>query len=282
MGDPKSVSVPAVPADGPTVPVPAKPVWNSLEVAKILVSLVTPLAVLLVGYGLSSQASQVAAARERQERAREWRSQKQARDDAANREETLRLAGIQREDGLREAAEDRDDALRGDAVAREEAHIRDAEARDVAARRETLELARLSRILEKRIEIWDKVGPEIYGMLHRMAALQRKEEGSDAAGDAAERAAILDRLNKVDGTIDAYRSYFSGTFFRLYRGLQQDIRTALHTDQIKRGNSKCAYVGYDRLVELARRELALRTDPLMINFDKRDFPDCAWWQSTQG
>jgi hypothetical protein len=144
--------------------------WNSLEVARLIMASGTPLAIFVMGFVLTQQSARQAATREQAERAQAAAEQRRDRAAAAAvdrrirqetlaRDDALRRAGEARDDAIRRAADERDDALRAAAQERDLALRNDTIARDAAARRETVKLARLSTILQKRIEIWDRIGP---------------------------------------------------------------------------------------------------------------------------
>jgi hypothetical protein len=119
--------------------------WNSLEVAKLIMSSATPIMIFVMGYALTKQSA--------------------------------------------EQAEAREIALRNDATAR-----------DVAARRETIRLARLSTLLQKRIEIWDRLGPLLPALY------------SSLRSSPPDRAAARAQIEEVRRAWVPFTSYFPPKF----------------------------------------------------------------------
>lgn len=147
-------------------------VWNSLEIARLVMSAATPIAIFVMGYVLSQQSARQNADREKQAKAEAFardQSEKKAaalqasqlRTETLAREDALRRADAERDEAIRRAADARDDALRSAAEARDDALRRDAIAREEGNRRETLRLARIGKLFEKRGELWEQLGPKL-------------------------------------------------------------------------------------------------------------------------
>jgi hypothetical protein len=155
--------------------------WNSLEIAKLIMSSATPVMILFMGFILSQQSARQAEAREKLDREQAAVQQRHdreseaaanarvrretlARDDAIRRaaaaaEERTRLDTLARDDAIRRATEDRDDAIRRAGEARDAALRADTLAREATAGRESERLARLNNLIQKRAELWDHIGP---------------------------------------------------------------------------------------------------------------------------
>ncbi len=166
----------------PVEPQPPKPVWNSLEAAKIAVGIVTSLAVGYLGYVVTTANTD-----------RQFSYEKSLRDDAAARDKQVREEAARRDAAVRKEARDHQDKLAkdardSDATARREAaaaaqemsretFVRELELkqrsdiRDAAIRAEARSEARLSKIHDRRIKAWEELGPAAAKMV-------------DAAGDA--------------------------------------------------------------------------------------------------
>jgi hypothetical protein len=164
-----------------------KPVWNSLEVARLVMSSATPIAVLIMGSILSQQSARQAEGRQRQAAASA--AQEQARDREAVRiaDERVRKEAFSRDDALRRAAEERDDAIRRDSDARDLALRNDAIRREQAAARDTVNLARLTAVMQKRLELWESLGPALASLQLNLVSDQYDAERAQEQVESVRR-----------------------------------------------------------------------------------------------
>lgn len=259
---------------------PPKRTWNSLEVAKLIVSTGTAVAIAVIGGMLTYQASQERIAEDN----RKSLAESQEKRAVADQEERIRIAAEARDDALRKDAREREDTLRIAAEEREASLKREALARDREARDQAIETARLSKLIEKRIEIWDQVYPKLTKLYlavedeEKLASVedQQLREGLKSL-DEEFRTAIGDdpamTMDQIDSAATecwkVYASglpYFSGT---LTKAMREYIRFVYLRDPRKESDKPFGRNRrlYERLLSAATEDLALsrrslRTPPL--------------------
>lgn len=247
----------------PPPPEPKKPVWNSLEVTKLIMSAATPIAVFSMGYVLTQQSQRetqqranIAAAAERADRQR-------ADKRAAVEKDAERRRGEQ----LRAAAEADAERLRRDAIARDDALRREARAHELAARAQSVELARYTRKVEKRIELWDKLGPMLSAINEQTIvygyARARKPDIANS---------IFVKASEASRVFDAYQPYFSDQFARKFLEYMEQLggfRYGNFEDTPKALQAMADT--YVRLIAMAKRELALAPDTMADATQAPDF-----------
>jgi hypothetical protein len=134
----------------PTTNKAAKPIWNTLEVAKLVMSALTPIMIFAVGAYLSKLTTEQGVAREEQVRNEAQTLQKTLRDEADRRDEQIRRANQVRDDAIRADTQRRDDAIRTEGIRRQ---ISDKISQE--------RLADITSAIQKRAAIWDTLGPKI-------------------------------------------------------------------------------------------------------------------------
>ena len=202
--------------DAPSVE--PKPLWNSLEIAKIAVGALTP--ILLFSFGVVVTLSNTADQRV---------YEKQLRDDATAREEAARR--IARADAKsaseladRRALAARQEAFRQQTVLAENAAASEAalqvqaDERDARLRAESQRESRRNRILDRRMSVWNKAGPALNAAIDRL--LEVRSSNESAAKKVREVKAIEADMSTILVEISAYDSYFSEEFVDSARTLR--------------------------------------------------------------
>jgi len=144
----------------------SKGVWNTLEVAKLVLSAATPTALFVLGYIVSIQSQ------EREDAVREEAiaRAKEARIASAKREDQIRNEAIardlqrdeekqQREQEFRRQTFLSEKLLRQESAAREDAIRQASIAREKSNRQQDIERQNYQRLFDKRDEYWNKIYP---------------------------------------------------------------------------------------------------------------------------
>jgi hypothetical protein len=253
----------------PGEPEASRSPWNSLEVAKIVMSAATPLAVLAIGFLVTQQAArqekqekdrqaEAADNRERIAEAGRVAREAQVRNEMAARETEARQAAALLQRELRDLADERERQLRREGFAREKALRDEAFRREEAVRREGMALAQSSKLIERRIEFWDKLAPNLS---HVDRAIDRILVGQGTGED------VEGIFREGDDLFGLYRPYFSPKFETQYEQYKHRVRafvalasrsTTLKTLVVTDGlNSICR--GYVGLRNVAAIEVAQTT-----------------------
>ena len=209
-------------------PAPAKESpWTSLEVAKILVSAATPLAVFALGWVVTQSDRAERSAREQQSELRAGLRDKAVREEA--RRDSAFVRAEARKDGEQARREtfQRQAELEEQAFARDVVLKRETDLREGLRRREAADEARRNRILDRRLEVWARAGPElarleqlIDPLLQEFSIRPRRN-----SSDIAQRAET--HLENYIGLIEPFHSIFSPEFARANRRYTGDIRYLL-------------------------------------------------------
>ena len=201
--------------DQADVRVQRKSPWNSLEIAKLFMGLGTRLALFGLGFMVSNQAKKEAEAKE-QTAKRELREEKAGADvkrakseqEKRDLETRIRREASEFQRDLQDRALAREESLRREGFAREKALRDEAFGREQAVRRQALNLERTAKIVEKRIEFWDKLAL-------KLAEVDR------AIDDILLKRADMTKINVIfresDDLFGLYRPYFPPKFVEDYR-----------------------------------------------------------------
>ncbi|HYU95192.1 MAG TPA: hypothetical protein VE989_03415 [Sphingomicrobium sp.] len=192
-------------------PAPRKSLWTSLETAKFVASLATPFALLALSILVANQQRQ----QEELSRNAVEQTQRSAEAAAQKREAAIRQDGKQFQKMLQDAALDRDTALRREGFAREKAMRDEAFRREEAVRQHQLELARVSKLADKRIEFWEKMAPKL-------------DQIDVAIDDVLMKRGKPDQVSKLfrecENLFGLYKPYFSPKFVGDYLTYKQRIQ----------------------------------------------------------
>jgi hypothetical protein len=125
-------------------------------------------------------------------------------------------------------------------------------ARDDAIRRETREIVRYEKLIDKRVELWDKLAPELAYIWRHVRA--------HGHGIPLDNDDISRRVNETNNLIIAYEGYFSNDLIRAYN---QFIGSTLPVRSGDASKENIDELGkkYDRLVEVVRHELEIVREP---------------------
>ncbi|HET6941189.1 MAG TPA: hypothetical protein VFH89_03395 [Sphingomicrobium sp.] len=217
--------------------------WNSLEFAKVVMTLATPLALFFLGMTVSNrqrsddrklaETAQSALAQEKRENAAR---QSQAEADRIDREDRIRAESAKLQHELQDAALAREKDLRDEAFRREE-----------AVRVQQLELAKTSQLGEKRIEFWEKLAP-------KLAQIDR------AIDDILALKGNMDEVSKLfrecDDLFGLYRPYFSPDFSKDYLSYKE--KTRLFVDMLQTSGSLQGMVAHDGALQACNSYIRLR------------------------
>lgn len=249
-------------------------VWNSLERTKLGFSLVTPLAVLILGVVVQRTAIKEQVDREAAAEARAAGE----RRAALNREEVLRREGRAKEiEGRKETRQEarqardeafqREKALRAEAFAREKLLRLEADQRDEMRRGLDQERELTAKQLERKLGVWAEIAPTV---------TEIAKTSSKYVLDKTPTYEELDKLHVIvvdlRFKIEAYASYFSYQFNEAIDNFlinSSDLIKALGEYEERSKDSaeewKKATDLYDaqqswfqKLISITRDELALR------------------------
>jgi hypothetical protein len=226
----------------------------------------TPLAIFALGYLVTTTSTK--EARDREE---------QTKREATAREERIRADGIKRDDLLQEQARREAKTARDEAFARERALRLEGYSREEAARRSSVEReARLraeasieavqGRILERRLTIWNEIGPELETIRYDIAqASMRWWDNESMTQESLEK--WERKVIELYVRFDFYLPYFSETttsaFRRFYgstRNTLEIIRNFQFSESLKEQRDQVLYdMGNDyvRLTEAVREDLRI-------------------------
>jgi hypothetical protein len=201
-------------AGHPAVPEAKKPLWTSLEVAKLGISMLTPILIFSLGTLLAYQNKAA------EEALRNSSADKEAaaKADATRRDDALRAEGIARDNKIRDEAFERDRMLRGEGYARDQRLRDEAVARENALRGETEHAAKLAALYGKRAEFWEKFRPLLVDV-DRAVSMLRPNPKTDENQEILRVAQA--KLLEAEDLFEVYAPYFDNgklrTSLQLYR-----------------------------------------------------------------
>lgn len=188
--------------------------WTSLEIAKLVFSLATPFALFALAYFVSANekrqqthATELATAAVRA-------TQKAAEEAARRREDDVRKQTELFQEALQDEALTSEAALRAEGLAREKDMRDEAFRREEAVRRHQLELARVSRLAEKRIEFWEKLSPKLDQIDLAIEDVLMKRRKTEE---------VLMLFRDCENLFGLYKPYFSPKFVEDYLTYKQRI-----------------------------------------------------------
>jgi hypothetical protein len=188
--------------------------WTSLEIAKLAMSLATPLALFFLGVMVSEQqdtanAKRADAAQLRLDKKDEQAAKQQALAESSRiaREDKYRTESAQLERDLQEVAARREKALRDEAFRREE-----------AVRKQQLDLARISRLAQKQVEFWDKLAPMLSSINREYDRLLLR---------TGKQANVIEQFREIDELFALYDPYITPAFGDVYERYKGRVKGAL-------------------------------------------------------
>ncbi|MEA3035659.1 MAG: hypothetical protein QOH04_1424 [Sphingomonadales bacterium] len=243
------------PEQGPVsdAPEPASE-WTSLERAKLAVSAVTPISVLILGALITIGAAQRAEQREDDIRAAANVREDGLRARAAREAALSSAANAEREDSIRRQNQEREDRLKARAEAREDALRRESVAREAAIREQAVQIARYDRLVGKRMELWDRLAPKLMHVKMTLYGLA----SSCAEGVPCDRAAALAELNGVDGEMQIYHPYFTQSFVDKLGDFTRAARSDLEAGGVTMQDYFSRTKQYYELLRSVRDEFSLQ------------------------
>ena len=220
-------------------------VWNSLEVAKLVVGASTSIALALLGGVITWQGRAIDDRRHVEDTNRDDRLRREAVDrDTANK-----LLELRHSAELQAAARSYDQRVRNEARIQE-----------VRVRQQSAELQRYTMEVQKRSELWDKIGP-LLAQIHAQAAIRSTAAYGPAAtlGDRIPDEQVRAKLIEVTSDAIAYRPYFSEKFFDALRTYisTAELATQGYPDRSKASDDAPEDFEFEQLLRLAYVEMAL-------------------------
>lgn len=225
-------------ADPAAKPTPPKSPWNSLEVAKLIVSII----VCVVGALLVHTLTQERDAKAEQEkkdaaRAADVRLQAAAVEAKIRRNEDAAAAALAAEKIRADARDqikfngqlafDRERALQAEAFARDAAIRSQANSREDAIRAELSKSARDSKLIDRRVEIWSEIGPKINDIYAYIARVGRWKE--------LRAADVIQIKREIDRTAFTYRAFFSDEWQAAYEDFMNAAFDSYRGDGVNAG-----------------------------------------------
>jgi hypothetical protein len=233
--------------------------WNSLEVAKLLMAAATPLAIFLLGVAVSQSAEEQRTKRENEARTKLEQQENASRDaarraQAAAREEARRDAEFAREEARRDAQQAsqqafvRERALRAESDQRATLLRRESDLREAHLRSEAAVESRRNRLLDRRLELWERAAPDA-ATAHDAAAqiVRANQVGQDLA---MLRRDLVRSLSSYEAALAPYDGFFSTRFNTIRREFRMAV-TGFITALDNGGQMADAY----QLVDTSYREL---------------------------
>jgi hypothetical protein len=222
-------------------PEPRPSPWNSLEVARLVVTTLTPFAIFCAGAWISMEGRRHDEAIRQDSLARD----DQIRQEVAAREDQLRQDELHRDDLLRREAAEREAARRSEADARDERALRESRRRELTTNAQALASQRYMIQVQKRIESWDRLYPCVEDAY---SAARRSLAGSPPAAEAA------DPMARCNPIYAAGSAYFSSGFRQAYQGFAGTVARAAGRD----GVGEAALTGaFHALMGVAETDLAM-------------------------
>lgn len=203
--------------------------WNSLEIWKLVLAGLTPIAIFLLGLFVTLYSHKREDQIRDQARAEARLNAKEARlaeirlrDENRREQQRIRTDAVETERALRAEGAVVEAALRRESDARAAAVQRDSDAREAMLRREAGQQVRSNRILDKRIETWARAAPQLRRFNERMfelyrMVLQRHQAPASANVAAGFEAAIRETWaarDEVEELIVPFQAFFSDAFNR--------------------------------------------------------------------
>lgn len=214
----------------------------------------TPLALFGLGVLVSQQAKHQTDAQNQTERQRKDREatlklrlDEQIRNEAAVRLTQTENAAARLQRELRDVADRREQQLRREGFDREEALRNEAATREADVRRQTLALAQSSKLIDRRIEFWDKLAPRFVQIDRIVDRILVGESDADQLEAA---------FREVDDLFGLYRPYFSLRFESAYEDYETTIRFFL--DHAREPGGLQEMVVTDGVESICQRYFALR------------------------
>jgi hypothetical protein len=195
--------------------------WNSLEIARLIVAAATSLALFGLGYLVSLQNVE----REKGMRDEARADQFQAEFRSALRDALARREAKQDAQAAREVVFQHELAMRRESEAHDAIVRREMNERERSAHQESVNEARLDRILERRTEFWNSAAPVLLDVHNRirgayLAWSRLRAQRADPAQISREVRArlpeITSNMNRIRSIIDPNVGNFSQRFVQAY------------------------------------------------------------------
>ena len=229
--------------------------WNSLEIARIVMSAATPLALFALGFLVSQQAKHETEVENRAKLEREADAaknraeyEKQIRNERAAREEEAQRAATDLQLRLRDLADRREAERRREGFQHDKALRDEAFRYEEAVRREALQRGESEKINDRRIDFWDRLAPK----LGRLDKIIDQVLGSGSGIDDVETI-----FRESDELFSLYRPYFSTTFEDEYENYKDKLRIFVDMAAKAKGNM-LGHAEIDGLLIACNRYLVFR------------------------